>query len=345
MDTYNYKEPVDLACIGKRDPLFVDLVLTKAFSRLQGVCFLGGIDYTFVPNPNGRQHHARYNRFQHSLGVAKLALVYADKKELNECDRRLVYSAALLHDIGHSPLSHSLEPVFEQVLGYNHHAASKKVILGQVEIGVQVHQVLRSYSVDPGRVAGLISGEEDGFDSFFSGPINFDSIEGVMRTRQYIKNAVTATSPITLLLAAMRRETSRDEDIVDSFWCTKKNVYQLAVQSYKGLASDSICQSIAMSFADRLSDSDYFLTDRGLFSKIPEVKDAIVSFAKMGQYAGFLCSDKEYKSRNFFIDSSGDFFRRQDSQRYRQEKIKRKISHIKQDRPVTEPEHGVLFDE
>jgi HD superfamily phosphohydrolase len=42
---------------------------------------------------------------------------------------------ALLHDIGHLPISHSLEPVFLSVFGIDHHHASEDIFFGRVAIG------------------------------------------------------------------------------------------------------------------------------------------------------------------------------------------------------------------
>ncbi len=63
---------------------------------------------------------ATHTRFPHSLGVAHLAGRVADKlqpKHLDEEDCRLLRIAALLHDLGHLPLSHSLEAVYENEIG------------------------------------------------------------------------------------------------------------------------------------------------------------------------------------------------------------------------------------
>ena len=88
------------------------LIDQKAFQRLRAVQQLGFSQYAF-PSGSG-------NRFTHSLGACHLAGMAFDsvfsKKEaprLSESKRRLFRKtlrfAALLHDIGHGPLSHSSE--------------------------------------------------------------------------------------------------------------------------------------------------------------------------------------------------------------------------------------------
>jgi putative nucleotidyltransferase with HDIG domain len=135
---YKFSAPVDLRTFDE-EPLFLELILTEAFQRLGSVRFLGGIDYLFVRNPNGAPGNTRYTRLQHSLGVARLALEYSSIFGLSAADRQLIVAAALLHDIGHAPLSHSIEPVFRECFAIDHHDATKDIIFGHVQIGRSVY--------------------------------------------------------------------------------------------------------------------------------------------------------------------------------------------------------------
>ena len=183
LQAYDFSKPIDLASWGIEDPFFLEIISTEAVQRLHSIRFLGGIDYVLVQNPNGVWGNTRYTRYQHSLGVARLSLMYSRACKLADYDRRLIFAAALLHDVGHAPLSHSLEPVFKETFGIEHHQATRDIIAGRVSIGRSLSKVLRRYGIDIERVAALISGEDANFHSFFSGPINFDTIEGILRTR------------------------------------------------------------------------------------------------------------------------------------------------------------------
>lgn len=46
---------------------------------------------------------ANHTRFEHSLGAYHLAGCLAENLGLDEDDRRLICTAALLHDVGHGP--------------------------------------------------------------------------------------------------------------------------------------------------------------------------------------------------------------------------------------------------
>src|SRR5262245_9769636 len=123
---YKFADPVELGTLAE-DGFFSELIQSDAFQRLGAIRFLGGIDYLLVPTPNGTPGNIRYTRLQHSLGVARLALEYSSIFELPSADRRLIVAAALLHDIGHAPLSHSIEPVFRECFAFDHHDATRDV--------------------------------------------------------------------------------------------------------------------------------------------------------------------------------------------------------------------------
>ena len=106
--------------------MVMDLVDTAPFQRLRRIRQLGPAYLTF--------HSAESSRFTHSLGVFHLARRAFERMlplapEL-ETYRGLLYGAALLHDIGHGPLSHTGEEMF----GLSHEAWSARVIRHHPEI-------------------------------------------------------------------------------------------------------------------------------------------------------------------------------------------------------------------
>ena len=114
--------------------MVMDLVDTAPFQRLRRIRQLGPAYLTF--------HSAESSRFTHSLGVFHLARRAFERMlplapEL-ETYRGLLYGAALLHDIGHGPLSHTGEEMF----GLHHEAWSARVIRHHPEI----HECLESHA-------------------------------------------------------------------------------------------------------------------------------------------------------------------------------------------------------
>ena len=318
---YDYSNPLKSRDVSKLDPLLALLIQTTAFQRLKDVRFLGGIDYVLVPAPNGAPNNTRYNRFQHSIGVALLATKYAEARELPENLRLLAAAAALLHDVGHAPLSHSLEPLFERAFGIDHHQATTDIILGRSGLGNSVWRLLIDSGLDPEEVVEVINGRHDPFEGFFAGPINFDTIEGILRSRQYLKPGANAFTPEAVLMAAINRTSKADANVVDRFWSYKDDVYRFLIRSERGVLADHICQHFAEKAIHRLSKVDYFSSEQNFFKKVPEVRKFLKS--RVARRAEMLPKGESvpYKLRSFHVHSASDFFSREDCNRYRQEKI------------------------
>ncbi|MCG8460893.1 MAG: HD domain-containing protein [Holophagales bacterium] len=99
----------------RTDELETALLASRPMQRLR---FIHQLGLTFLVFPG-----AEHSRFSHALGVMHLAgriydaLAAKDESPLpaggDAVERRLVRVAALLHDIGHAPFSHTAEDLFE----------------------------------------------------------------------------------------------------------------------------------------------------------------------------------------------------------------------------------------
>lgn len=140
-----FKDPVH-GYVHVQDKLIWDLIGTKEFQRLRRIKQLGTTYLTF--------HGAEHSRFNHSLGVYEIVRriiddVFKGRKEWNDDERLLSLCAALLHDLGHGPFSHSFEKVYQ----LDHEQFTKEMILGETE----VNAVLKRVGADfPGKVADVI---------------------------------------------------------------------------------------------------------------------------------------------------------------------------------------------
>lgn len=303
---YKFSAPIEVGKLAE-DSFFVEIFRTDAFQRLGEVRFLGGIDYLLVRNPNGSPGNTRYNRLQHSLGVARLALEYSSNFDLPLTDRRLIVAAALLHDIGHAPLSHSIEPVFRESFGMDHHGATRDIIFGHTPIGRAIYKLLKSHSVDIERLTSLIAGEDPSFHSFFSGPINFDTIEGILRTRTF-GNAPSTFAPDIVVDAAINRHSLTHQVIVDQFWEYKDQVYKHVINSSLGILADKACQAFARKHLHSLNASDYFTTEDALFKKLPGLRQLLTSATFVSDAAEHLPETIHYNARHFIVKRSTNFF-------------------------------------
>ena len=315
--THSFREPADFQSIMGNDAFLMELVATTAFQRLKRIRFLGAIDYCLIPWPNGKPGATRYTRYQHSLGVLQLARRYCKIRGVVSAKRRLICAAALLHDIGHPPLSHSMEPVFKEKLGIEHHKATKDIISGDVPLGNDIYSVLCHHGIDVEDVIALISGEYIGFDGFFDGPINFDTIEGILRSCEYVRPTSTMPRPDTVAEAAIRREAPADRNIVDRFWAYKDWGYRHIINSRIGILSDLACQLVLRSNLDEISIDCYFETETKFFRRLPRLKALLASPTLESDVLRLSDEPIHYRNRNYYIDPAGDFFARHDDARYK----------------------------
>jgi uncharacterized protein len=119
-----YHDPLHGAItLNSADPteaLLIRLIDTPAIQRLRRIRQLGPASLTF--------HGAETSRFTHSLGVMAIARRALDRivaayPQL-QIYRPIVLCAALLHDIGHGPFSHTAEEVF----GGHHEAWTRRIL-------------------------------------------------------------------------------------------------------------------------------------------------------------------------------------------------------------------------
>jgi uncharacterized protein len=343
---YNFFAPIDLTNIAELDPVLLELVKTPAFQRLRSIRFLGAIDYLLVRSPNQARGNIRHTRFQHSVGVARLAMLYSAERELSFENRRLVSVAALLHDVGHAPLSHSLEPLFKEVFELEHHRATEDIVAGRVPLGREVYDVLRRHQVDVERVIHVISGNEMGFDGFFGGPINFDTIEGILRSQSYAAQHRNIPSPDVVMKAALRRSTEADREAVDNFWTYKNQVYQTLINSCSGVLADFACQLFMRKHLEKMTVDDYFLTEPQMFRKLGGLHQVLTNASFRFEICQHLDTSISYKKRRFFIDSTANFFERDDVRRYKQSKEEnRLLFHRAHSRQRTELNQDLFDDE
>ncbi|MFW6175771.1 MAG: HD domain-containing protein [Acidobacteriota bacterium] len=170
----------------RADPLESALINSRAVQRLRFIRQLG-LTYMVFPG-------AEHSRFSHALGTMELAgRVYdalADKgAELlppgrDALERRLVRVAALLHDVGHAPFSHSAEELFAG--GIDHEEMTRR-LLGHEEIAGVFERLGRGVTAE--RVAGLLAGAGSGVDRLLSqvisGELDVDKMDYLLRDSLY----------------------------------------------------------------------------------------------------------------------------------------------------------------
>jgi uncharacterized protein len=124
------------------------LVSTPVFQRLRRISQLGLASYVFPG--------AVHTRFSHSLGAAYLAGLLVRQLGIDDHDGRAIVCAALLHDVGHGPFSHSFERALKRIVPkVPKHEHWTRVIVQQ-----ELSKELREHDVDPLRVCALIKNRD-----------------------------------------------------------------------------------------------------------------------------------------------------------------------------------------
>ena len=120
---------------------------------------------------------ACHTRFEHSLGVLRVATLMARQLQIEGDDLTTLRYAALLHDIGHGPFSHVFEAPMREVNGKDatHEAITRRIIREDEE----VNAILGEAAED---VAALLSEDQNGIlHQIISGNIDADKMDYLRR--------------------------------------------------------------------------------------------------------------------------------------------------------------------
>lgn len=173
MEEKVFKDPIH-KYIYVQDPVIWALINTKEFQRLRRIRQLGTSFLTF--------HGAEHSRFSHSLGVYEITRKIISRFERNyfsdwpQEEKQICLCAALLHDTGHGPFSHSLEPIFD----VHHEDWTSKVILEDTQINTILTQVSADF---PEKVSAVIRKTYDNpiVTSLISSQLDADRMDYLLR--------------------------------------------------------------------------------------------------------------------------------------------------------------------
>ncbi|NGQ96204.1 HD domain-containing protein [Brevibacillus sp. SYP-B805] len=170
-----FKDPVH-RYVHVRERLIWDLINASEFQRLRRIKQLGTSYLTF--------HGGEHSRFNHSLGVyeimRRILETFEGRIQLSREEKLLCLCAALLHDVGHGPFSHSFEKVFR----FHHEDWTRAIITGETEI----NRILRRMGDGfPQKVAEVIAKtyENKLIVSLISSQIDADRMDYLLRDAYY----------------------------------------------------------------------------------------------------------------------------------------------------------------
>jgi uncharacterized protein len=157
------------------------LVDTPEFRRLARISQLGLVALVYPA--------ARHTRFEHSLGVYRLALLFLKHLSydarfaaaVSPADAELLIVAALLHDLGHWPFCHPIEDI--RLPGVPNHELFANSFLLEGEIADTLRD---DWGINPRDVVDLLTNKPRGaaariLSSLLSGPIDIDKMDYLAR--------------------------------------------------------------------------------------------------------------------------------------------------------------------
>jgi HD superfamily phosphohydrolase len=159
---------------GKPEELMImELIDTIAFQRLRRIKQLGAASLVF--------HGAESSRFTHSIGVFCIARkIYQRLIEIKSSfyeNRFVLYGAALLHDLGHGPLSHTSEVIFD----HNHEKWSQNLVKNYSPI----NSILKKYDTEvPKQICELFESKQlfsNPLKTLISSEIDCDRLDYLLR--------------------------------------------------------------------------------------------------------------------------------------------------------------------
>ncbi len=180
--------------------LEVELLGTRAVQRLRNVKQLGLVPYVFPG--------ADFSRLSHSIGVCHitgliLSALRNQGLQISESDVRDYRLAALVHDIGHYPFSHTMEEALRRFYAgdsatvertdksssvsssrsgdfYDHEDLGAELL----ELDGAVNSVLSNArpKINVQRIASIMKGEEPGFGNLVKSDLDADRLDYLLRT-------------------------------------------------------------------------------------------------------------------------------------------------------------------
>lgn len=220
------------------------LLESRALQRIAAVTFLGILsprfrDHLDSPLWTGmdREPIDDGSRYDHTLGVALIALDLARKFGFSERGQRYAVAWGLTHDIATWPLSHTSEPAFAGITGISARALRTAIIMGREPVTEHYHlaPVLGDLDINPAILASLFErssapADEElaTFKEVVHSPLTPDTLEGIWRCGIVFGVPVAHPQEIAAALFRQRQIACLDgaqlPNILD-FWRSKADIY------------------------------------------------------------------------------------------------------------------------
>jgi HD superfamily phosphohydrolase len=269
----------------KLSPLQEDLLKTVEVQRLSFIHQLG-TTFQCYPGAHGM-------RLAHAVGVSHLAGVIAEHLAEQgipgntEEDGRvtdLVQAAGMLHDIGHTPWSHTLEPLYAELHGMDHMGLVAEMVTGRTTMSIpgsgRIPEILRDWRVEPSMVAELVRSRFHGapyIQQIIFGEVDADMLDYLQRDFHFTGVAFGHIEVDRIISTMTVRERSlvfqmKGLDAVRDFLLARFHMYSSVYLHRKTRIVDQMLLAAARRSVLELGEmADFhFMTDDQLLSWLAE---------------------------------------------------------------------------
>jgi HD superfamily phosphohydrolase len=150
----------------------LEILDTQEMQRLRRIRQLGFV-YLVYPS-------ATHTRFEHSIGTMHLAGELARRLEFSKGDTEKLRLAALLHDLGHGPYSHSSENAISAHVPLRHEEITEQLIKSS-----PAADHIKSAGYTPLEIAKISTGKKALIGEVIAGEIDVDRMDYLVRDAYY----------------------------------------------------------------------------------------------------------------------------------------------------------------
>ncbi|MFB6343522.1 HD domain-containing protein [Saccharicrinis sp. FJH62] len=240
---------------------FEDVLKVDEVKRLSGIRFHGTLSF-FKKNNNFS------SRLEHSIKVAEFAYHISDKHNFNNDITDAFILSALLHDIGHLPFSHILEPLYRSSSLNYHEGVTSLIIRRLIAKNEQIRKIFNDKVLSICLSLFNHSNEYSVLENLLFGFLSLDTIEGIDRACKPLDKEELTYDPLKIvdnIIIDGNNILISNEAISEvlKFRDVKKNLYNNYISSEKAISLSAMI----------IKASQISLSDKKLIKDLPKLND------------------------------------------------------------------------
>jgi len=261
------------------------------FQRLRRIRQLSGAHLTYP----GAQH----SRFEHSIGCLHLAQlasgILAREASLGQDEQQELRLAALLHDVGHGPFSHTFEEVLAVRGGLSHEDLTVRIVSSSA-----LGDILRAHGFDAQKLSKLAIARSNAHPKFMNdvlgGVLSVDLMDYLLRDSYFtgVEYGKVDAQRVINSYTVDDGELAMDQAALYAFEALMIARYEMfrAVYFHRTVRAAELMLAKALELADDhlnltdVSDLDRFLelTDENVLDRIMMLREDDVKVARAKQW-------------------------------------------------------------